>query len=205
VPPQGNSHSQKNGLDIPTLQNILGLAPPGSKIKHYKGEDGYGNYGHICIKNSWVDPESEEEVITALRRESTKSIPAPVIPIVSEGAKIMTLQEQDAFYKDYTREVSDLGDSEGDPRCLRIAPATFARWADGALKGDSYINTEVPSPVSLVYFLKPCITFLSFLIPQRLTNNRSHCLVSNAQAVLLFHGISVRLGLSPSTIWKQVL
>lgn len=48
-------------------------------------------------------------------------------------------QELDQFYSNFV-DGSDDGDGEGDPRMLRITPHTFARWAEGAAKGDTYVE-----------------------------------------------------------------
>lgn len=149
--PREDSNSQNQGTIGLTLQEYLDRAPPGSEIKHYVGKEGFGNYGYLLINNTWVDPDGQGECLDALRSESTELWPHAV-PIIPDGPKIMTRDEEDKFYATYTKEVSCGGDNEGDPRYLRISPATFARWAEGATTGDSYISTEFPAPVSLIYF-----------------------------------------------------
>jgi hypothetical protein len=64
----------------------------------------------------------------------------------------MTGEEENEFYRGYLAEVGENEDYEGDPRNLRISPATFAQWATGATQGDWYEKKEAPPDVSVT----PC-------------------------------------------------
>ena len=200
----GDLNLQNNGTQSISPQKSLDQAPPGSEIRHYKGELGYGNYGYLLINNTWVDPDSEGEVTKALRDELLRTS-IPHIPIVSDGAKIMTPEEQDKFYREYTRDVSlsVSGDLEGDPRFLRISPATFTRWAEGASKGDSYITTEVPNPVSLVSSIKASCPLRFCFRNIWLICYRSHWFASHVVIVVTFLASSIGFRLSRNMIWIQ--
>jgi hypothetical protein len=54
----------------------------------------------------------------------------------------MTPGEEDEFYRGFRQDCLETGDFDGDPRALRISPSTFARWAIGAVRGDSYVEAE---------------------------------------------------------------
>lgn len=113
---------------------------------HYSGPYGLANYGYAFVNGKWVDPDSSGELLDALTC-STKSL-EPRLPGLSPRPHIMTGEEENEFYRAYLAEVSENDDYEGDPRHLRISPATFARWANGATQGDRYEKKEVPSGVS---------------------------------------------------------
>ena len=73
--------------------------------------------------------------------------------------------EEDEFYRDYVNYVTDEIDGEDDPRQWRISPQTFARWASGAVLGETYEENAVPptlrtklpkTPVSVWNTRTPC-------------------------------------------------
>lgn len=127
--------------------------PPRFKPQHYKGEDGYGNYHYLKLNGDWIDPDSKAEVLGSFADPADPSqqrtrLPQPYampqpphLPIGLSGPRIMELDEEDEFYKGFVQECVEGDDHEDDPRNLRISPSTFARWAVGAAKGDSYVET----------------------------------------------------------------
>lgn len=111
---------------------------------HYSGSQGLANYGYVFINGQWVDPDSSGEVFLALTNTGP---PAPdPLRDLTKGPRIMSDLVSDVFYKEYTAELVEGGDCEGDPRSLRISPTTFAQWAIGCSAGDHYTSTYVPVP-----------------------------------------------------------
>ncbi|KAH6721970.1 hypothetical protein BKA61DRAFT_729394 [Leptodontidium sp. MPI-SDFR-AT-0119] len=134
-----------------TYQEHLRQFPPRIGTNHYKSDMVWANFGYIKIRGRWVDPDSEGDVADAYNAEESGDDEAPYLPdlrkIPDTGPRIMSPEEEDEFYHDYTSEVSDEGDGEGDPRLYRISPATFARWAVGCGNGERYEETPfVPGP-----------------------------------------------------------
>ncbi len=119
--------------------------PPTIGNHQYKGDQVYANFGYLPIgdKPLWVDPDSEGELYNAYIN-STSHLPGLPHFKRTPPKGIMTPDEEDEFYKEYVEMVTDGVDGEGDPRIYRIAPATFARWAVGAVVGEHYEeNAEV--------------------------------------------------------------
>lgn len=116
----------------------------------------WANFGYIKIRGRWVDPDSEGDVADAYNAEESGDDEAPYLPdlrkIPDTGPRIMSPEEEDEFYHDYTSEVSDEGDGEGDPRLYRISPATFARWAVGCGNGERYEETPFVPGVRFFHF-----------------------------------------------------
>ena len=95
------------------------------------------------INGCWVDPDSKKEL------DDASSSRAPNVPKLPVGIEPVPLLYEDQIYRDFMVEVqAEGGDGEGDPRAMYITPATFARWAAGASKGDRYLTMKVPSQVS---------------------------------------------------------
>jgi hypothetical protein len=118
---------------------------------HYKGDMVYANFGYVLIDGQWVDPESEGDLYNAYMGVSDDSHLDLDVPELHRsrdfGPHILTLEEQNEFYREYVKDVTDEADGEGDPRALHITPATFARWAKGAVKVDAYVEVVVEPPV----------------------------------------------------------
>jgi hypothetical protein len=134
--------------------------PPRSNPNHYSGEQGFANYGYILINGQWVDPDSEGEIFDAFNSHADSS-QFQNAPIEISAPYSMTQDQMNALYKELFCDVpdpgspygdliftGDFGDFEGDPRALYISPATFARWAAGVSRGDSYVRTKVEIKVS---------------------------------------------------------
>jgi hypothetical protein len=125
---------------------------PSVGANHYKGDMVFANFGYYLAEGKWVDPESEGELFQAYMNPSSSSGAEPKLPDIHRfqdtGPRIMSLEEEDEFYKDFVADVSDEKDGEGDPRAWRITPATFAQWATGAVVGDQYEETVIQTPVS---------------------------------------------------------
>jgi hypothetical protein len=138
--------------------------PGRANPNHYSGNEGFANYGYTLINGVWVDPDGEGELYDALTNHEGVS-PQQPLPALTKGPRVMDRDEEDEFYKAYAEDMLDEEDLEGDPRQLRISPATFAQWAVGAGAGDRYITTEVPAEVSA--FTRPIYNEGSFL----------HCLI----------------------------
>lgn len=116
---------------------------------HYSGDNGFGNYGYILVNGVWVDPENEGELYDALTHPG-KAPPSQHLPALSKGPRIMTPSEENGFYQAFMDDMEgdEADDREGDPRYLRISPATFAQWAVGARIGDRYSSKVLPVEVS---------------------------------------------------------
>lgn len=145
-------------------------------MNHYKGDEVLQNFGYIKIGTKWADPDSEYDLYRAIQLHeygndlytprqqpiSPPHVPVPEQPWTSLRPRIMSPEEEDEFYADYIKEVTDDQDGEGDPRQYRISPATFARWAGGAASGEHF--HEQPS--------MPSVSLLNHLIKLRQTNPR---------------------------------
>lgn len=120
---------------------------------HYKGERVYENFGYCQDPETkqWFDPESSRPLKEKYifhqhsdKEEDGQEEDGKCIPDFhrseNSGPRIMNKEEQDKFYKEYLEYVHDNVDAEGDPRDLRITPAIFARWAQGARKGKAYVE-----------------------------------------------------------------
>jgi hypothetical protein len=143
-----------------TFQEYLEKNPSKFALNHYTGDMVYANFGYVMIEGKWVDPESEGALYKAyMDCTEGHNATAAELPDFSRsrtsGPHIMTPEEEDRFYRDYVTDVTDETDGEGDPRALRISPATFARWATGAQKGDHY-EEQAMSPE--VCFLRYAFT-----------------------------------------------
>jgi hypothetical protein len=123
--------------------------PPEHRPNHYKGDEGYGNYGYFQVNDCWVDPESRKEIHDAL---NNRAPPVPRLPI---GTIPCPGLYEDEIYKSFMAEINgEDGDGEGDPRAMYITSATFARWAAGASEGDYYVEATVPPQVSHFPYLE---------------------------------------------------
>ncbi|KAK0100871.1 hypothetical protein ONS95_007317 [Cadophora gregata] len=134
-----------------TLKEHLRQFPPCVGTNHFKGNMVWSNFGYIKIRGRWVDPDCEGAVADAYNAYESGDDEAPYLADLQKrpdtGPRIMSLEEQDEFYSQYTEEVSDEGDGEGDPRLYRITPATFARWAVGSGTGERYEEKAfMPAP-----------------------------------------------------------
>jgi hypothetical protein len=130
--------------------------PPRFKPNHYSGAAGFANYGYVLINGKWVDPDSEGEVFDAIKSHANFS-QSQNVPIKLTAPSFMDPDQARLFYQNLFNETAYLEprsggcdfrgdfmeDNEGDSRVLRISPATFARWAVGAGRGDSYVGTKV--------------------------------------------------------------
>ncbi|KAH7407398.1 hypothetical protein BKA64DRAFT_666481 [Cadophora sp. MPI-SDFR-AT-0126] len=134
-----------------TFKEHLNESPASVGTNHCKGNMVWSNFGYIKIRGRWVDPDGEGEVADAYNAYESGDNEAPYLPdlhkSLDSGPRIMNLEEQDEFYSQYTEEVSDEEDGEGDPRFYRITPATFARWAVGSGTGERYEEKPfIPGP-----------------------------------------------------------
>ena len=113
---------------------------------HYKGVDGYGNYGYIHLNGYWIDPESKKEVFEA-ENNLLDACHVPKLPIGIDALPVLT---EDQMYAAFVEEVSTGpdGDQEGDPRSMYITPLIFARWSVGASLGDHYVAGKAEASVS---------------------------------------------------------
>ena len=135
IRPKGVSYEEHKAQNLPLhLPN------------HYKGGEGYGNYGYLNVNDYWVDPESKKEIYDA-ENQLLGADHAPQLPIGTEPIPGLT---EDQIYTAFVEEVSVgiNGDHEGDPRCMYITPAIFSRWAIGASLGDRYVVPKIEAPVS---------------------------------------------------------
>ena len=141
-----------------TYDEYIRLDPPSIGTNHYKGEMVYANFGYYLVEGKWVDPESEGELFQAYMNPSGRSRGEPILPNIHRsrdtGPRVMSLEEEDEFYKYFVADVSDEKDGEGDPRAWRITPATFAQWATGSVMGDQYEETVIQTPVSSLILLR---------------------------------------------------
>lgn len=114
---------------------------------HHKGDDVYENFGYVRDQKtkSWIDPDAtgllrDEYNICDFKRAKDGADGCHIPDFrrsQRSGPRPMSAEEQDAFYQGYLAYVHDERDAEGDPRALRISPAVFARWAEGAQKGST--------------------------------------------------------------------
>lgn len=127
---------------------------------HYKGDRVYENFGYVRDRDTdaWIDPDAsgllKDEYLFCGYRGWSDDAYETYVPDFQRTQRtrprVMNRQEQDQFYKEYTEYVHDEVDVEGDPRNLRITPAIFARWAEGARKADHY-EEETFTPVCGVF------------------------------------------------------
>lgn len=130
--------------------------PPRFKPQHYHGEDGYANYNYLKVNGAWVDPDSKADVFNANKGLVISGQQPPRLPIGEGGPRFMVdPQELDEFYKGFVQECAEGDDYEGDPRVFHISPATFARWAVGTTRGDSYVERKFLSDVCIGHGLHP--------------------------------------------------
>lgn len=126
--------------------------PPAVGKNHYKGDMVWANFGYYLAEGKWVDPESEGELFDAYMNQPGPPRTKPNLPDAprsqDHGPHIIPLHEQEEFYRDYVADVTDEFDDEGDPRNTRIDPETFARWASGAVVGETYEKDVMKTPVS---------------------------------------------------------
>jgi len=122
--------------------------PPRFKPSHYFGDDVFANYGYTRVNGVWIDPDSEGDIFDAMQTPHNLK-PLPHLSSSPEGPRIMSPEDEDKFYAKYIDDIVDDEDCEGDPRLLRISPATFARWAEGVGTGDHFVEDGIPIKVSL--------------------------------------------------------
>jgi hypothetical protein len=119
---------------------------------HYKGDMVWANFGYYLAEGKWVDPESEGELFDAyMSQPGSPRAKANLLDIPRSrdyGPRVIPLQEQEQFYRDFVADVTDEFDGEGDPHNWRIDPETFARWASGAVAGEKYEEVVMKTPVS---------------------------------------------------------
>ncbi|KAF4628127.1 hypothetical protein G7Y89_g10027 [Cudoniella acicularis] len=131
-----------NGIPLKYDEFIAKYPPKNLAPNHYKGEQVYANFGYVLVEGKWVDPESEGELYKAYMNCTEGPNSKAELPDLqrsrTSGPRVMNQEELDRFYRQYVEDVTDHTDGEGDPRFLRISPATFARWAAGAVKGEHY-------------------------------------------------------------------
>ncbi|KAH8811672.1 hypothetical protein F5884DRAFT_284436 [Xylogone sp. PMI_703] len=136
-----NLHPGQPGMDLHRGQNgpeereikfkyFEGSCSFKGKTVDYRNDEGPANYGYVPINGVWADPDSVDDVASAL-----KGIP-PIdfddLPgTQSRGPRVLTLEELDKEYEFFNDYVSD---DEGDPRDMRISVETYAAWAQGARK-----------------------------------------------------------------------
>jgi hypothetical protein len=148
-------------LDTCTLGTLASFSdssdhPQTLAPNHYKGEDIWSNFGYVKINGHWVDPESERELSAAYKGDKDAKHYAGTLSVINRprsGPRVLDAKELRSLYDWYAEEVS-LGtdaDTEGDPRDLRITPATFAFWAQGAKKGEHYERHIIEPQVSLTH------------------------------------------------------
>ncbi|KAH8687632.1 hypothetical protein BGZ60DRAFT_12180 [Tricladium varicosporioides] len=135
-------------MDSQTYKEYIETHPPRCIApNHYKGDMVFANFGYVNIEGKWVDPESEGELYRAYMNPTegpNSKIPLPTLrQRLDSGPRIMAPEEQLKFYNEYVMNVTDWVDAEGDPRMLRISPATFLRWAAGAVKGEHFEETPL--------------------------------------------------------------
>jgi hypothetical protein len=148
-------------LDTCTLGTLASFSdssdhPQTLAPNHYKGEDVWSNFGYVKINGHWVDPESERELSAAYKRDKDAKHYTGTLSVINRPRscpRVMDPEELRSFYDWYAEEVS-LGadaDTEGDPRDLRVTPATFAFWAQGAKRGEHYERHVIEPQVRLVH------------------------------------------------------
>ena len=150
---------------------------------HYKGHEVYANFGYVCIDGKWVDPESEGELYDAYMGyfdgSSQDLDVAELHRSRDSGPLIMTQAEQDIFYREYVEDVTDEADGDGDPRDYYISPETFARWAEGAVKVDGYVETVIDPTVqnllSFIMHIIPAICHANENFPSSLSEADTSC------------------------------
>jgi hypothetical protein len=179
-----------------TLDEYLRQNPPSVGKNHYKGEDVYANFGYFKVDDDWVDPESEYALHEAYMSASQHSEEHPDLPNLygshSSGPRIMTAEEQDEFYWEYVKGVTDEKDGEGDPRRFRISAKTFAAWAAGAAAGDCYEESSFEPTVNIFQIHAaslPCSFRLTPFSPNfqlRIRNSTSYPLRSRSKCNLIW-------------------
>ncbi|KAM3076510.1 hypothetical protein ACMFMG_007320 [Clarireedia jacksonii] len=111
---------------------------------HYKGKDGYANFGYLKVNEQWADPDSEASLANAFRGfqdPSTCFLPGAN----DEGPQIKSPEELDKFYTECNVDLSD--DDEPPLGTTAIDQATFKLLAQGVTsegKGDTW-GTAIPS------------------------------------------------------------
>ncbi|RDL40318.1 uncharacterized protein BP5553_00297 [Venustampulla echinocandica] len=147
--PETMAEAPKPQAKCLTYDEFIKENPPTIGKNHYKGDDVYANFGYVCINGKWVDPDSEGELYKAYMGSSDGPYAAAGLRDLrnsqAPGPRIMSAEEQEAFYK----EMADDDDGQGDHRDSRIDPATFARWAEGAAQADKYEERDMPAQMEI--------------------------------------------------------
>ncbi|KUJ13287.1 uncharacterized protein LY89DRAFT_155756 [Mollisia scopiformis] len=156
---QGQKLKSKKATPLTYLEHIA-QNPPTVGKNHYKGDYVYANFGYVRDEDTmeWFDPESsqplKDKYISYRREGPIEEVDGKHIPDFKRSERIfpriMSTEEQEHFYDEYLQYVHDDVDAEGDPRDLRITPATFAQWAVGARKGKAYEEEEF-TPDSVIW------------------------------------------------------
>jgi len=137
----GRRHPRKSPAPE-SYEEYVRRHPPTIGNHQYKGDQVYANFGYLPIGDEplWVDPDSEGELYNAYINNSASTSHLPGLPHFRRTPPkgILSPDEEDEFYKEYVEMVTDGVDGEGDPRIYRITPATFSRWAVGAVVGEHY-------------------------------------------------------------------
>lgn len=148
-PPLEPQRSCEEPRTSQTFEEHTQANPPRFRPSHYTRSECFGNYNYIKVNGCWVDPDSEGEVFDALTNPTDPS-PPPCLPIGPHGPRFSSLEEEEEMYQGFVEECYESGDVEGDPRHWRISKETFARWAIGAAKGDTYVEAEPILDVSII-------------------------------------------------------
>lgn len=133
-----------------SFEEFIREDPPKYGKNHPKGDDVYLNFGWIKIGDKWVDPDGEDNVFDAFMNRSQESIGKtyPDFKLSQRsGPREMNQEQQNEYYAWYVQYVTDEVDADGDPRHTRITPETFAKWAEGAIRGDRYDETVMEPSV----------------------------------------------------------
>jgi hypothetical protein len=115
----------------------------------------YADFGYHKLNDKWIDPDDAVGVnphldnATAPKEETDKY--TPLFPAAHSGPRLLTIESEESLYDHLTRELSD---DEGDPRNHRVDLPTFARFAQGAKKGDIFEERELDPTVGQ----EPCFS-----------------------------------------------
>lgn len=121
-------------------------------LNHSKGENVYDNFGYIKVNDKWADPDSVGSLHRAQQNDMDASPEATsnnrtILPRTTIGPRIMSPEEYSAFWAEDDLDFSGVEDAPGNEV---IDPATFARWAAGATKGDKYVEELLDIVVHLI-------------------------------------------------------
>jgi len=154
-----DQYFKENQKPVTKTQDLLSFrehterSPPRFRPSHYLGDNGFANYGYTRVNGVWIDPDSEGEIFDAMQTPQDLK-PLAHLSSSPEGPRIMSPEEEEIFYDKYLEDIVDDDDYGGDPRLLRISPATFARWAESVGTGDRFVEDGIPMQVSPSSFTK---------------------------------------------------